>query len=116
MSSPLERLRALAKEHGLLAPLLTLEEEADAREMECDELRVQLKQQQLAARDGGGGEELHQTLSRKEQQIDALEDEKSELKIALGELKSAPPGSLKHRDRDWELSAHARASSTNMSE
>ena len=47
-----DELRALAKAQGLLAPLLALEEEADARDMQIDELRVQVKQLQLAAQEG----------------------------------------------------------------
>ena len=48
---PLDQLRALAKQNNLLQPLLALEEEADAREDQIDEMRMQVKQLELAAKE-----------------------------------------------------------------
>ena len=42
-------LKILAQRHNLLAPLLALEEEADSRSMEADELRSELNQIRLSA-------------------------------------------------------------------
>ena len=81
MHATIDQLRALAKNGGLLDELMQLEEEADAKADEADELRLELKQLKLAV------EEAKKALQGKSEEVEALEDEKSELRIELGELK-----------------------------
>ena len=51
----LEQLKVLAKQHGLLEPLLLLEEELDDATMDLDEVRAQVNQHELRAKEAVAG-------------------------------------------------------------
>ena len=73
----IEALKDLAKQHGLLAPLLEIEEQADNSADEAEELRTRVKQLELAAAETDKKSEAEEFRTRvKQLELAAAETDK----------------------------------------